>query len=273
MIRIDCRGLSTDAVAASTQIGDAADCLVKHGYAILDHILPEQKVHDLCRAFNQYYARYLHDHEAEESLQVSKRRFMVPIGLGGAFADPLVYANPYVLALVRAVLDKDAILEAFGAIVSLSGSEAQRLHSDAPPLFNSEISALLPAHALTFGLPLVEMNDVHGTTALVPGSHRWQHPNDEAPAELPIIPVGSGLLWDFRLYHRGTPNRSECDRPMIYATYARPWYRDAVNFRKPTQHRLMFEPDFLKCVPVDARPLFPQLQSRSEAADTNRNQT
>lgn len=256
MIRIDCRGLSTDDLAQSEQIQRACDCFVKHGYAVLDHILPEAKIAALHREFGERHARYLCERKADESLEVGERRFMVPIGLSGGFGDPLVYANPYVLAVVRQVLEPGAIIEAFGAIVALAGAEAQHVHADAPTLFNSEIAALLPAHALTFALPLIEMNDFHGTTAIWPGSHRWQKPDDTAPAEAPVIPVGSGFMWDFRLRHSGTANRSEHARPMIYATYARPWYQDPVNFRKTTQRRLTFEPAFLRQVPSDARPLF-----------------
>jgi ectoine hydroxylase-related dioxygenase (phytanoyl-CoA dioxygenase family) len=264
MIRIDCRGLSTEALADTEQIRAASDCFIKHGYAILDHILPEEKVHALRHEFKEHYDRYLSDREADESLRVSQRRFMVPIALSGGFGDPLVYANPYVMAVVLEVLGQDAILEAFGAIVSLSGSEAQRLHPDGPPLFNASISALLPAHALTFALPLIEMNARHGTTAIVPGSHRWQLPHDEVGAKLPFIPIGSALLWDFRLYHRGTPNVSEHVRPMIYATYARDWYQDPVNFKKAGQRRLVFEPEFLERVPPEARALFPALRPRPD---------
>ena len=44
MIRIDCRDLSTEASANSLQGRDARDCFVKHGYVILDHVVPEGKV-------------------------------------------------------------------------------------------------------------------------------------------------------------------------------------------------------------------------------------
>ena len=38
------------------------------------------------------------------------------------------------------------------------------------------------------------------------------------------------MLWDYRTYHSGTANRSDHVRPMVYATYARRWYQDPVNF-------------------------------------------
>jgi ectoine hydroxylase-related dioxygenase (phytanoyl-CoA dioxygenase family) len=255
MIRIDCRGASTDDLAKSEQIRDAYDCFVKHGYAILDHVLPEATMQALRADFDNRYPQYLHDAETSDSLEVGKRRYMVPIALSGSFGDPLVFANPYVVALIREVLGRDAILEAFGAVVSLSGSQAQHIHSDGPPLFNSDISSVLPAHALTFALPLIEMNELHGTTAIWPGSHRSKTHNSDAAPEMPTIPVGSCLIWDFRLYHSGTENRSDSARPMVYATYARRWYQDPVNFRKGTRPRLVFDPAFIEGLPDDAREL------------------
>ena len=256
MIRIDCQGVPTDALAQSEQIRAASDCFTRHGYAILDHVIPEDTVRALHDDFNDRYRDYIADREPEDSLQVGNKRFMIPLHLSGSLGAPLVFANPYVVALVREVLDKDAVLEAFGAIISLSGSEAQHPHPDGPALFSRDLSPFLPAHALTFALPLVEMNDVSGTTALWPGSHRWKKFDDTALPERPVIPVGSCLLWDFRLIHSGAPNLSDRPRPMVYATYARPWYQDPVNFIKAAQQRLVFEPTFLQGLDENVRPLF-----------------
>ena len=256
MIRIDCRGLSTEDLAKSEQVQQAYNCLVKNGYAILDHVLPEDKVRDMNLEFNRRYTKYLQNQELEDTRKVGNRRFMVPIDLSGAFGDPLVYAHPFVVAVVRKALDLDAILESFGAVISLPGARAQHIHRDGRLLFDAAISPILPAHALTLVMPLIDMNDVHGTTAIWPGSHRWRERDEQAAPEAPQIPVGSCALWDFRLFHGGTANRSEVHRPILYATYARRWYQDTINFVKATQPRLVFDGDFLARVPEDRQSLF-----------------
>jgi len=258
MTRIDCQGIPAGSFAGSQLLQEARRQFVEQGFVILDHVIAAPTVRSLREEFVRQYARYFDDREADDSLEVGERRFMVPIGLIGGFADPAVFANPYVVALVREVLDQDAILEAYGAVVSLSGSAAQPAHQDAAPLFNSALSTVLPAHALTCGIPLVEMNDLHGTTALWPQSHRSAGAplDDVVTPERPTIPVGSCLLWDFRLFHSGTANRSAEHRPMLYATYARRWYQDPVNFRKRTIPRLVFEPAFLEGLADDTRNLF-----------------
>lgn len=45
-----------------------------------------------------------------------------------------------------------------------------------------------------------------------------------------LMPAGSFLVRDPRMWHRGTPNRSDAARPMLSLAYGRPWYRfNAVN--------------------------------------------
>ena len=36
---------------------------------------------------------------------------------------------------------------------------------------------------------------------------------------------------------------------MVYATYARRWYQDPVNFIKAAQQRLVFDPAFVESIP------------------------
>lgn len=258
-IRIDCRKIPGDGIEKSDAILLACDCFNKNGYAILDHVLDVETVEALRVEFQGRYEKYLEDREYAETIAVGKKRFLVPIELSGRFADPLIYGNPFVLGVVRGILDTDAVLDTFGAVVSLSGSERQHNHRDASVLFDAGISAILPAHAMTVALPLVDMNARHGTTAIWPGSHRWTLFRDGLPVLAPDIPAGSAFIWDYRLFHHGTPNISADHRPMLYGTYARSWYRDASNFRKTTQRRLWLPEGFIAAVPKDRRRLFAQV--------------
>ena len=260
IIRIDCRQIPGDDIAKSEPMRLARDCFNKNGYAILDHVLDAAAVEALRLEFQERYDKYLQDREYEETIEVGKKRFLVPVEFSGGFGDPLVYGNPFVIALVREVLDLDAVLDNFGAVVSLSGSEKQHNHRDATLLFDSGISTILPAHAMTVVLPLIDMNEQHGTTAIWPGSHRWKAFQEGLPFLSPEIPAGSAFMWDYRLFHHGTPNVSAAHRPMLYGTYARSWYRDASNFDKSTQRRLWLPDDFIAAVPKDRQRLFARVQ-------------
>jgi hypothetical protein len=262
MIRIDCRGLSHADLSQAEPVQRAYQCLLSNGYAILDHVLTEDKARELRADLMSRSTRYLENRELEDTLKVGEGRHMVPIDLAGAFRDPVVYANPVLVAVAREALGPDAILESFGAVISSAGAKRQHVHRDGPLLFDAAISPLLPAHALTFALPLVDMNDEHGTTALLPGSHRWQDYDQDGAVEAPAIPVGSCVLWDFRLYHGGTANRSDVARPMLYGTFARPWFQDVANFPKEEQRHLAFDGSFLESVPEDRRSLFSHVRAR-----------
>lgn len=255
MIRIDFRGVALDSVADSQPFLDAYSCFIRHGYAILDHVVPEQAIRALRDEFDRLHVDCVADSEGEDSLEVGKRRLMFALPLAGGFGDPLIFANPYVLPLVRRVLDEDAILEAFGVINSMDGATAQHIHRDGPPLFDSEISAILPAHALTCAIPLVDMDDRSGRTAIWPGSHRSKERDPSVEPIHPDVPIGSCVMWDFRTFHSGGANLSGHSRPMVYATYARRWYQDPVNFQKKDLHRLVFDEGFLRGLPAELRPL------------------
>ena len=57
-----------------------------------------------------------------------------------------------------------------------------------------KLTAMLPAYAVTCGIPLVEMNEDHSTTCIRPGSHRWRQDDQEGPLLTPRIPVLSAAL-------------------------------------------------------------------------------
>jgi ectoine hydroxylase-related dioxygenase (phytanoyl-CoA dioxygenase family) len=42
--------------------------------------------------------------------------------------------------------------------------------------------------------------------------------------------AGSAILFDYRILHRGLANTSSLNRPMLYFTYGRQWFRDATNY-------------------------------------------
>jgi ectoine hydroxylase-related dioxygenase (phytanoyl-CoA dioxygenase family) len=82
------------------------------------------------------------------------------------------------------------------------------------------------------------MNKLHGTTALYLGSHRDRSRATSGKGTEPIVREGSCMLWDYRLVHGGTPNRSAHPRPLLYFVYCRPWYVDQHNFKQQPPLRI-----------------------------------
>lgn len=242
--------------------------LRRDGYVVLDDVVAAEKLDILHRQLRETLPHNFEEKSlagADDNLCVGDKRYFFNPRLTVALADPDVFANPEILEVVRSVLGKDAIIESLGVINSLPGSQMQHIHRDGGRLYNIGLANLLPPYALTVAIPLVEMNELYGATAFWPGSHLSEEPQDDmARAIAPVIPVGSCGVWDYRVYHAGLPNKSDRVRPLLYIAYARPWYRDAHNFRKRNQRRIAFDEGFLESLAERDRSLFAHLACRED---------
>jgi len=242
-----------------------ANDLQRDGYALVHAVLSPDVITGLTEEFT---ARYGHLRTSAvtpgEATEVGSGRYLITVPLSGVFADIRAYANPAVMEVMAIALDQDFVLDSFGVVLSLSGAETQHLHRDGSYLFGAGIAPILPVHAITVGIPLIDMNAARGTTELFPGSHRYVNLKDSDVSVAPEVPAGSCVMWDFRLLHRGTENRSADWRPLLYMTYSKPWWRDSKNYALvweesgPTrpQERIKFGEKFFQSVPLSARSLF-----------------
>jgi ectoine hydroxylase-related dioxygenase (phytanoyl-CoA dioxygenase family) len=223
----------------------ASRCFRADGALVIEDVVDGAIIAAAQKAFDQTYSHYLNGSKNEDVLNVGDRRLLITIRLEPPFDTPQLFANPYLLPVVSAALDDRFVLGAFGVVCSLPSAPAQHKHNDGGNLFpQSGLNGVLPAAAITVGIPLLAMNESHGTTALWLGSHRG--PVEDVAIE-PVVREGSCLLWDFRLLHSGTPNRSALPRPLLYLTYCRPWFVEYMNFNKknPKQKPLLATKAFL----------------------------
>lgn len=124
---------------------------------------------------------------------------------------------------MRAILGDCNFIHA-GCMLSLPGSEAQPYHQDGPHLHKNH----LPVHALNVFVPLVDLRVANGPTEFIPDSHR-NYDVDRHPVQFELN-AGQCLLFDYRVKHRGIANRSDRPRPVLYFTYAKPFFVDEANF-------------------------------------------
>lgn len=226
------------------------------GVVIFEDLLAPSLVAQLHAAYMSASKSYHRDTTFDDALTVGDKRTMITVEVAGAFNDPQVYANPTAFPFINTLLGEDVVLGSFVAVTSLPGSGDQQLHLDTPPLFGDDaVGASVPPYCLTLVVPLVDMNARNGSTAFYPGSHRGVTDGAPDAARIaPEVPVGSALLFDARVWHGGTPNRSTAPRPVLYCTYQRSWFRDAVNFGR--QVPLDIGSDELARVPKAHRHLF-----------------
>jgi ectoine hydroxylase-related dioxygenase (phytanoyl-CoA dioxygenase family) len=152
------------------------------------------------------------------------------------FSDSRLRENAPWDPLVRSLLGEDAQLKYCGLIISFPGSTDQPWHGDGPHLFGAR---QLPPHGINVFIPLHDITKEHGPTEFLPGSHRVSHAlgtNEAIMARSniesvgPLLEVGSSLLYDYRVLHRGTHNCTNVSRLMFYMLYTKPWFNETINF-------------------------------------------
>jgi ectoine hydroxylase-related dioxygenase (phytanoyl-CoA dioxygenase family) len=133
-----------------------------------------------------------------------------------------------------------------GWIFSFTDSADQPWHQDGSPLFDKG-TELLPSYAINVFVGLHDEKLLElGPTEFIMGSHCLE-PNaamNKVDSAVSVI-LGRGdiLLYDYRICHRGTSNlcqpeeddndtSSDGIRKVLYRMYARPWFREHLNFGK-----------------------------------------
>lgn len=159
-------------------------------------------------------------------------------------------ATAFILEVMQIVLHCDVPKPmSAGCFYSMAGADGQNLHTDGPTLCDQV--NLFP-YAINCFAPLVNVNQANGTE-FHPQTH-LKAPWSEDPQRFaasdgdpdgtlpelaspplptkvaPVVPLGHVLLFDYRVVHRGLPNKCGDDRPCVYATFAQPWYEDTYNF-------------------------------------------
>lgn len=176
--------------------------------------------------------------------------------LEAPFSSPAVIENAFVMPIVRRAMGPRVEIDTFSTVTSQPGAPVQHWHQDAGPLF-PKAGMHLPAHGVVSFVPVESVTSTMGPTEFVPGSH-VQCGRDEKPTPrffddgtildlCKAVPTnrvlfadtkrGSAILFDFRVYHRGGPNTSDKQRPLLYTTYLREWYYDKVNFQQTVSKR------------------------------------
>jgi hypothetical protein len=181
------------------------------------------------------------------------------------FSDPTIVENISLLPVIHSLLGGTSARDAahmpclvyVGLILSFPGSDNQPWHQDGMPLFTELSGSSVPPYALNIFLPLTDEDTSleAGPTEFIPGSHRL--PEDQVMAVVdrekrgpvetsgneeeqpgivgPLLQQGDALIYDYRVCHRGTSNLTHHNgkarvRKILYLMYARPWFKEHLNF-------------------------------------------
>ena len=251
--------LAPDSLAKSIEL------FQQHGALWLEGVFQKDLIERLRIYYEKKYQSLSRKELKKRDASVGDRRFMITVNIKGEFNNPELYANPILLPLLDKIFSGRFRIASFGSVVALPGAEDQPIHLDHPPLFGSEeLCNNLPVHALTMVVPLIDVSDDVGATAIWEGSHRsadrieqlrrlMEEP-DYSQASFPLTKQGDAYLMDYRVIHGGRANRSETARPILYIVFSRPWFRDAFNFS--SQPSVQLNDKQRKKVPKKFRQLF-----------------
>ena len=161
------------------------------------------------------------------------------------FSDVLV--NDLVAELSTAVLGEGVKNAFYSGNTCLPSPHHQPLHVDSGQLWPN-LAEATPAYNLVVNVPVVDATPENGSTELWPGTHldttivqgddikvpaeTENRRRDECPPVQPSVPVGSVLIRDMRLWHRGMPNHTDQARPMIAMIHCPIWWH--------TEQKLVF---------------------------------
>lgn len=235
----------------------AAACIQEHGIALIENAIPASAVSDALEYFHHAFDSYMRPATSRlfRNYQDDPRRAQIPVAPAGALANPVIYANETVLAIVRLLVGENIIVGEMGAVISHPGAAPQYTHRDSKFLFGGIPDEIdLPPYSVTMLVPLTDVPMEMGPTEFWPGSHRVVDDSRSENPQRKAMKAGSVLLWDARLLHRGGANLSQSVRPAVYITYQRPWYFERSGYESKPQVRIT--PALLGRLPVEHRPLF-----------------
>ena len=214
------------------------DAVIKDGFCILrDHF--SRATLDTWR---EAFLPLLEAHVSREDKLENRgpARYYVTIPFTQPFADPKIYEDADILAIVERLVGTSAVMCQFASDTPLFGSKHQDVHRDAPPLF-PETGRETPAFQLAVNFPLVKVTLENGPFEVARGTHMMSKEEGLRRLELgklalePItMQLGDVIVRDVRGLHRGTPNQTNIPRPMVVIGYSRSWlYRPEVSIRIP----------------------------------------
>lgn len=205
-------------------------------------ILPEHFAKETLERWRQAFLPMLEEHIAREGDKQNRgpNRYYVTLPFNETFADPAIYEDEDVLAIVDRLVGPDPVMPQLATDTPLLGSDYQDIHRDTPPLF-PEIKRETPPFQLAVNFPLVTVTDENGPFEVARGTHLMSKEEGlrrieagEIKLEPLTMRLGDVMIRDVRGLHRGTPNRTPEPRPMVVIGYSRRWlFRPEVSIRIP----------------------------------------
>ena len=208
------------------------DEVLSEGFCILKQHFPAGKLEQFGQAFDALLHRRIADGTASGR---GPARYYVSLPFTMPFADPEIYEDPDILAIIERLGGGDVVMPELASDTPLSGSDYQVIHRDITQLSDDRPDGD-PAQPFQFAVnfSLVKITAENGPFEIARRTHRMsdaeckeriQSCEIEARLEPLLMDVGDVMIRDVRALHRGTPNRTDVPRPMIVVGYNCSWHQ------------------------------------------------
>lgn len=216
-----------------------ADVFNRDGLVLLKRHFPRDKLARWREAFEPIFQAQIENEKDDPNR--GAQRFYVTLPFQGLFADPAIYEDADILAIVERVAGPDPVLCQLATDTPLKGSDYQPWHADTPALFPELNSNDTPSFQLAVNFALCDIDDENGPFETTLGTHRMTKAVAQAALASGHVAtrryrmaMGDVMIRDVRALHRGTPNITHQPRPMVVLGYSRRWlHRPEVHIRVP----------------------------------------
>lgn len=216
-------------------LSEALQTIRDSGFLILEGVYDPPRIAELNEAYLDLLSK---EKSSKERVQPTDgaHHIQMQLPLVPPFSDVDIVANPVTLQVMSELLGNDLRCSYYNSNTALPGSGYQRVHRDFKPIFGPEHNVPTATFAVVVNVPLCDFTEDNGSTEVWPASHLIvdSSVNGDDRADLDRrsaalastrvnVPVGAIVIRDLRLWHRGTPNRSDRTRSMIALVYKRSW--------------------------------------------------
>ncbi|MFN2546959.1 MAG: phytanoyl-CoA dioxygenase family protein [Myxococcales bacterium] len=222
------------------QIESFVDTFRRDGFVVL----PRQFEPARLRAWADNFAPLFDRHVAAQGHLKNRGegRYYITLPFVKPWADPAIFEDDDVLAVVEKVAGKDFVMCQLATDTPVRGSQYQEIHRDTPALF-PELPKETPSFQIAVNFPLCDVTLENGAIEIARGTHSMVRAEAVAKLESGAVKLepfpmqlGDVMIRDVRGLHRGTPNRTETPRPMCVIGYSRKWLkRPEVSIQIPDQ--------------------------------------
>ncbi|MBW7457335.1 phytanoyl-CoA dioxygenase family protein [Paenibacillus sepulcri] len=225
----------------------ATALLRANGAIIVEDVLGPERTDVINEKFSQILAEFEKNYsygDSEFNAQGQTKNMRMDLPFMAPFIEEDVVANPFFLDIAEQILGEDLTLRYLASNNSMpGGTKKQPVHSDTGPLFPETYNFTTPTHSLVLHIPMCNFTELNGATEFYPGGthlnpdHIFKNPKliqklgEVMHFEQAIMPKGSFLIRDKKVWHRGCPNRSDQPRGLFTFIYQRAW--DSTSGRMP----------------------------------------